>query len=457
MHPRSPYFYISVAQHELVILHPLSSKLKRSCYNLAMVIKLQSKQIPQNPGVYFFSAKGGKILYVGKALNLRARLRSRVLPKETKSISWEILNSEVEALIREAQLIKKFRPKYNVLMRDDKQYFFVGFTREKYPKIFITHQRKEKADYIGPFTEGGVLRSVLKTLRRVFPYCTCLSRRAKADKKPHKRPCLNARIGRCLGFCCSNSFGVELSFYRNNISTIKKILSGKNKSLTKTLKREMRKLSAAHKYEDAGKIRDQIRALERIFEHRGVIKRDISTETQKALRSLESLLRVGEIKRIEAYDIANIHGKFAYGSMAVLENGRINKVAYRLFKIRSVKGSNDPAMLKEVLERRLKHKEWLCPEIILVDGGRGQFSAAEAALNPSKSPLRKGRKLKIIALTKNKKHVGDHVLIASKSAPIDLSNLPEPLKNLILMLDSEAHRFAISHYRKRHRKEMLMK
>src|SRR3989344_1518847 len=153
-----------------------------------MIKKSQPGQIPQNPGVYFFKSASGKILYIGKAANLRARIRS-YFGKSAKpplgglaaklNLSWEVLGSETEALIREAELIKKYRPKYNVLMRDDKQYFYVGFTKNKFSKIFITHQRNREANYIGPFTEGGVLRNVLKTLRRAFPYCICL--------KPHKR------------------------------------------------------------------------------------------------------------------------------------------------------------------------------------------------------------------------------------------------------------------------------
>src|SRR3990167_7475463 len=170
-----------------------------------MALKLFYRKIPQLPGVYFFKDNRGKTLYIGKATNLRARLRFyfaenqtslkvKTLISESKTLDWETLGSETEALIREAELIKKHLPKYNVLMRDDKQYFYVGFTKEKFPKIFITHQKNKSANYLGPFTEGGVLRSALKTLRRAFPYCTC--------KKPHRRPCLNARIGRCLGYCC---------------------------------------------------------------------------------------------------------------------------------------------------------------------------------------------------------------------------------------------------------------
>ena len=405
-----------------------------------MIKKSQPGQIPQNPGVYFFKSASGEIVYIGKAANLRARLQSRILPTKTKSISWEVLGSEVEALIREAELIKKYLPKYNVLMRDDKQYFFVGFTKEKFPKIFITHQKNRAANYIGPFTEGGALRNVLKTIRRGFPYCTC--------KNPHKRLCLNARIRRCLGFCCvaQKVLREQSLSYAKNIRAIKQILSGKNKSLARILKKEMRKLSDEKQYEDAGKIRDQIRALEKVFEHREIIKQDPPTEFAKAIRALESLLEISGVNRIEAYDIANIHGRFAYGSMAVFADGKIQKNAYRLFKIKSVRASNDPAMLREVIFRRLKPREWPYPQVIIVDGGKAQLGAVLAVKPPSR----------IIALTKNKKHIGDHIFIGGKASPIPLSRLPEPLKNMLLMLDSEAHRFAISHYRRLHRKSALL-
>ena len=217
-----------------------------------MALRLLHRKIPQLPGVYFFKDNRGKTLYIGKATNLRARLRFyfaenqtslkvKTLISESKTLDWETLGSETEALIREAELIKKHLPKYNVLMRDDKQYFYVGFSKEKFPKIFITHQPIspkpslghalnsvwDKVDYIGPFTEGGVLRSVLKTLRRAFPYCTC--------RKPHKWPCLNAKIGRCIGYCCNQiqNSKFKIQNYRQNISSIKTILSGRNRGLTR--------------------------------------------------------------------------------------------------------------------------------------------------------------------------------------------------------------------------------
>ncbi|MBI2020891.1 GIY-YIG nuclease family protein [Candidatus Giovannonibacteria bacterium] len=458
-----------------------------------MPIKEQPRQIPQNPGIYFFKL-GRKILYIGKAGNLRARISSYFLKnnktaktlallKEADGISWDVLSSETEALIRESELIKKQRPKYNILMRDDKQYFYVGFTKEKFPKILISHQPRNfqtQVSWLGPFTEGSALKSVLKTLRRVFPYCTCL--------RPHKNLCLNARIGRCFGYCCVENTEklsedtASVFHYKKNISSIKKILSGKNKTLVKELTKKMEALSDKKEYEEAAKVRNQIAALERIFAHKEAIKRDLPSENIKAIQALESILKISGVERIEAYDIANIHGRFAYGSMSVWENSALNKNEYRLFKIRSLDTSNDPAMIREVLSRRFNHSEWKFPQVVIIDGGRGQLFAALKfknsflkqglphsnffALNP---PRRFGgsdasQKLEhsqpffnvcFVALTKNPKHVGDHIFIENFAKPIPLSNLTESLRNLILHLDAEAHRFAIRHYRNLHRKFLI--
>ena len=415
-----------------------------------MALKRQPSKIPQSPGVYFFT-KSKTILYVGKAANLKARLNSyfrnpsaggqtslktKSLLKEASSVSWEILDSETEALIKESELIKKYQPKYNVLMRDDKQYFFVAITKEKYPRIYLTHQTPKGPEYIGPFTDGAAIKSVLKLLRRAFSYCTC--------GRPHKNLCLNSRIGKCLGFCCTDKIEEKPEIYKKNINSIKKILTGKNKSLLKTLKKEMKKLSSSQKYEEAGKIRDQINSLEKIFAHKEIIFKDSVAESQKALRLLESILKIKNIKRIEAYDIANIQGEHAYGSMAVFIEGSPAKDLYRIFKIKTVSGSNDVAMLKEVITRRFQHKEWEYPDVILVDGGKQQMNAV---LNPIPSTLAP----KIVALTKNKKHTGDHIYISGRAQPLPLGAIPLPLKNLLLNLDSEAHRFAIRHYRQSHR------
>lgn len=256
---------------------------------------------------------------------------------------------------------------------------------------------------------------------------------------------------------CEKRLAEPIATYKKNIGSIKKILYGKNKSLARELKKEMIKLSNETLYEEAGKIRDKIKALEKIFAHSAVIKKDSYAESAKALVALSSLLEIPEIKRVEAYDIANLHGKFAYGSMAVWETDGLRKNEYRIFKIKTLDTSNDPAMIKEVLSRRLKHTEWQYPQVIIVDGGKAQFSVALAAI-PTLTPPYKGGVMegipKIIALTKNEKHIGDHLFIENKKERISLNQLPEALKNFILHLDSEAHRFAISHYRKSHRRNL---
>ena len=170
-------------------------------------------------------------------------------------------------------------------------------------------------------------------------------------------------------------------------------------------------------------------------------------ENIKAVSALESLLKIKEIKRMESYDIANMQGKYAYGSMAVFIDGFPAKDLYRIFKIKTVLGSNDVAMLKEIITRRMTHKEWPMPEVILVDGGKPQLAATNWVISKYRNI-----EISLIALTKNKKHVGDHIYIAGKNEPISLNVLPPPLKNLLMHLDSEAHRFAIKHYRHLHRK-----
>ena len=422
-----------------------------------MALHIKIGEIPQNPGVYTYRNARGIVLYVGKANNLRARLRSyflknapskaRALVQEAASLSWEIVGSEIEALIYEAKLIKKYRPRYNVLMRDDKQYFFVEFTHDTYPKIFITHQmslHNQKTDFVGPFTDGTSLKTTLKMLRRIFPYCTC--------KQTHKTPCLNARIGRCLGFCCAQDVSSSSSrspkthrfLYIQNILAIKNVLSGKNTTLTRSLRKEMRSLSASQHYEVAAKTRDQIHALERIFAHKSVIRKDMPTDRTNALQALGRILKIIEIKRIEGYDISNIHGHFAYGSMVVFYDGMPKKDDYRIFKIRTVLGSDDPRMIHEMISRRLRHPEWQYPDVMLIDGGPTQLSAALSALGRPTSKL-----IKVVSLAKREEEL---FLSPRQISPIKLKQSSESLYAMLTHIRNEAHRFAIKHYRKSHRK-----
>ena len=430
-------------------------------------MKKQPQNIPKSPGVYFFSAKK-KIIYIGKAQNLKSRatsyfighdpdLRKQGMTAEADLLTWHQTESDVEALILEAELIKKYRPKYNVLMRDDKQYLYVGFTREGFSKIFFTHQpTKSKnaniksqryTNYVGPFTEAWAVRYILKTLRRAFPYCTC--------KEAHKRRCQMAEIGRCLGICCLNKskFGATeyaniKKVYQKNIRYIKNILSGKHKHVIKILTGEMKKSSAEQSYEAAGQIRNQLQALENIFKHRFIIKRDEVIYKNKGLEYLKNLLGLAKPpKRIEAYDISNIHGKFAVGSMIVFAEGRPDKNEYRKFRIRMPNRPNDTAMIREVLMRRLNHPEWPFPDVMLIDGGKPQLNAALSTMQPR---TLHSKSIKIIALAKREEEL---YLPAEAGLPngkiIKLKEGPPPLLHLLQHLRNEAHRFAITYHQLR--------
>jgi excinuclease ABC subunit C len=437
-----------------------------------MGIQMQNKDIPQTPGVYFFSAPGGsasggknKIIYVGKAINLRARLRSYFLDtglapktialmKEATALDWKLCDSEADALIQESEYIKKYHPKFNILMRDDKQYGYVVFTKEAFPRIIITHQlptyyqnyklktTNYTRDCVGPFTEIGGLRTILKMLRRAFPYCTCRS--------PHAGRCLNSKIGLCFGFCCEKNAQhskVDAGTYKKNISAIKKILEGKNTSILRALEKEMKTLSDKHHYEEAARTRDQIYALKKIFEHRPIVRRELGTDRQKALHALAQLLETPTVGRVEAYDISNIHGKYAYGSMVVFVDGLPQTDQYRIFKIKTVPESDDPRMMHETISRRLVHPEWPYPDVMVIDGGPTQLKFALIAWSQSE----KAPNLKIISLAKRE----EELYLSPRQKPINLKASSESLFQMLTHIRNEAHRFGIKHYRKAHTKKLL--
>ena len=481
------------------------------------------KKLPTSNGVYFFRDKSGKILYIGKAVNLKARVGSyfNKQPKDSRiskmlelakkvhpvrgregaqrdpasyGVTWQETDSEIEALILESQLIKKHRPPFNVMLRDDKQYFYVTFSDDEFPKVVITHRpesyRRPKisnfkyqisneaqnskskkkwkmeignwkfhsvpAEWVGPFTDGGALKTTLRLLRRIFPYCTC--------KQKHNNYCLNYHIGKCLGFCCLKraGSGSQRQEYLKNIKSITGVLEGKRTSVIKNFKKEMLAFGKKHDFEKAIDLRDKIEKLEKVFENARIV-RDANTrmhanDTNKkeAIEELKKILKLPyQLHRIEGYDISNIHGKFATGAMVVFVDGLPDKSQYRKFKIRLGDEPNlprrqagDVAMLEEVLTRRFNHPEWQYPDLIIVDGGIGQLNATCSVI-PKNIP--------VIALTKNDKHRGDHVYLSNKKTAIPLAKLSEPVRNLILQVDAEAHRFAISYYRKLHSRSQIQK
>ena len=407
--------------------------------------KSEINNLPKKAGVYCFR-ENSKTIYIGKAINIQNRVnnhfnqpsyRDDLFMDKVDEIGYFETSSEIKALILEANLIKKYQPRFNVVWRDDKNYFYVTITKSEAPCVYITHQKTEKADYIGPFVEGTALKVTLRFLRRVFPYYSI--------KKHPKTKCTYCHLGLCPG---SNP---DLKEYKKNIKKLTLILKGKSKTVLSSLKKEMKILSKENKYEEAAIVRDRISNLHQVMSHSGVIE-PTSIETndnwEKVNKILQGLTNINkEISRIECYDVSNIQGKSATGSMVVFINGKPNKSQYKKFKIKMENEPNDIAMLEETLTRRLSHPEWKYPEIMLIDGGIAQLNIA--IKSKSKNPKSGG--IKVLSLAKRNKDL----YIEGRENYIPLKTLPREIYNLILQLDDEAHRFAIAYHRKLRKKSLL--
>ncbi|MCX6789106.1 MAG: GIY-YIG nuclease family protein [Candidatus Gribaldobacteria bacterium] len=428
----------------------------------------QVKNLPAMIGVYAFQSKKGVLLYVGKAINIKERVKNHFnqptfkdnifIPKTTK-IGFIVTGSEIEALLLEAKLIKKYLPKYNTQWKDGKNYYFVAITAEIFPRVFTTHQRStnKPLTLIGPFVDGQALKQTLRVLRRVFPYRTC--------KTLPKKVCLYKEMKLCPAPCQLKVQSVKLKV-RKNIKNLIKILRGQKNSVIRNLQKEMRLASQKQNYEKAQALRDQIMALENIFSHSHILRgAEEATEwlPQKLFNDtgpfygLQKVLGTkNKIKRIEGYDISNIQGQQATGSMVVFENGLSNKNEYRKFHIKIEGQPNDTAMLKEMISRRLKHKEWPMPQVMLIDGGKGQLNTTLTVVGRADLPFREGLPFpdfsKVISLAKRK----NELFIEGKDKPILLKNLPPETANLILRIRDEAHRFAIAYHKKLRSKSLLI-
>lgn len=456
---------------------------------IRFLTKNKISQLPETSGVYIFK-NNKKFLYIGKAVNIKERVKnhfqqlaykdnlflnkvhpvksfaeskgnSSILFNGVKRIGFIKTNSDIEALILEANLIKKYQPKFNVLWRDDKNYFYVAITKEKYPRVFITHQPKKISNfqlpisnYIGPFIEGVALKKTLRFLRRVFPYYTV--------RRHPKNLCTYCHLRLCPGP------NPDFKNYKNNIKNLIAFFGGKKKSVLKKLRKEMKIASKVQDFEKAAKIRDKILALEKILAHtKIIIPSEISQDdwyiTQRILQKIIRIKK--EISRIEAYDISNIQGRQATGSMVVFVKGQPEKSSYRKFKIKNTEKPNDVGMLKETLKRRLNHPEWPYPDLILLDGGKAQLNAAEnlkSQISPVSPSLSRStgrteranlKSIKLLSLVKKK----NELYIEGERKPTLLKKLPREIFNLILQLSDEAHRFAKSYHYKLRRIDLWQK
>ncbi|HEY0980166.1 MAG TPA: GIY-YIG nuclease family protein [Candidatus Paceibacterota bacterium] len=406
-------------------------------------------KLPNTPGVYFWRNAAGTILYIGKATSLRDRTRSYFSPDLIKTrgprlvdmvfksthVTWQETDSVLEALILEANLIKKYQPHYNRDEKDDKSFNCIAITKEVYPRILLVRQKdidarnklitlpKQKGIQIpydavfGPYPRGSSLKDALAIIRHIFPFRDRAS--AMKDKETFYRQ---------IGLAPDVTSVEATKQYKKNIGRIKLILQGKLKHLVEALKKEMLIKARAEKFEEANELKQKIFALEHIQDV-SLIKRDLVTGGG------------ANVFRIEAYDVAHISGKQMVGVMTVVENATSNKNDYRKFIIRGYDTANDAGALREILTRRLAHPEWTYPNAIVVDGNIIQMNAARTVLASL------GLDIPVIAVTKDERHRPK-----SLSGPEDLIELH---KYAILLANSESHRFALSFHKDRRSKAML--
>lgn len=403
--------------------------------------------IPKIAGVYVF-LHDKTILYIGKAANLRDRVKSHfaqpsyrdnLFITQINRIGYLETGSEIDALLLESSLIKKHQPKYNVTWKDDKKYLSVAITKEKLPRVFLTHQIQPKTTLIGPFIEGRSIRQVLRLLRKIFPYYTA--------KKHPILPCPYCHIGLCPGPT------PNAKEYKKNIKNLIAVLKGYRLSVLKNLKKTMELASKEQDFEKAAVLRDQVFSLENIASHSSLLSVSYPHFTESKEKKLPKPW--SQYKRIEAYDISNIQGQQSTGSMVTFLNGKPAKEWYRKFKIHITGKANDFAMMQELISRRLKHAEWPYPNLMLIDGGKGQLSSAMKAISNlirlrKLNPI-KVRKIRVVALAKQH----NELFSPGKKEPVLLKNLPQAASNLLLYIRDEAHRFAITYHRRLHRKSEL--
>lgn len=428
--------------------------------------------IPHKPGVYQYKNKAGKVIYVGKAIDLYHRVASyfsksyhdpktSALVSEIASVETIIVESELEALILEANLIKKYLPQFNIRLTDDKDYLYIKITKEDFPKILTARKQDLGGSlrYFGPFPSSRVVQATLKNLRRVFPWCSGKGYRASfldtatrsgSIAKTRFRPCFYYHLGQCPGACIGE---ISKENYRKIINRFSKFMEGKVSQLVDELIMEMNQSSENQNFEEAAKIKRTLGGIGYLTQANRVhvyLENPNFLEDQrtKALEQLQESLGLSKIpERIEGYDISNIQGQEAVASMVVLTDGEIDKSQYRKFKMFISGKPNDYAMHQETIRRRMKHPEWKTPDMLLVDGGKGQVSAVYEQVQ--KTGPEEFKNIPIFGIAKRMEW-----LYTPDGREIKLPKSNRGLQ-LLQRLRDESHRFAITYHRKLHRKATL--
>jgi len=431
-------------------------------------LKHKLKSAPSKPGVYFFKNKAGQIIYIGKALSLKHRLKSyfaknitdpktKLLVSQINNFEYQIVSSEFEALLLEAKLVKDHQPKYNLQLKDGKRPLYIAITKKPYRILSLRQPELENnlLDWFGPFPSSSSVKLVLTTIRRIFPYCSC--------KKIPKKQCLYSHINLCPGYQNLSS-----EQYFKNIKQVRKILAGKTQKLLKSLKKSMNQSAKLQNFEQADIFKKRLQSLEYVTQTWKNIPKD-NLSKPKALHKLQKLIvkyqgiDPSTINKIEGYDISNLSSQIIVGGMVSFINGLAEKSMYRKFKINftaTIHGQlkmhqqNDPLAIYQIIKRRLQHPEWIYPQIILVDGGKTQISAAYKALRE------KGMSLKISLLGLSKKNETIVIPKIKKQGIVTwkiLNYSPRSeVRQLLEQVRDESHRFAQNYYKTLHYKKTFI-
>jgi len=417
------------------------------------------RHFPKTPGVYLMKDARGRVLYVGKAKDLRSRVGSYFqesadllstrgpeiarMVTEVVDIDFLDCDTEVAALLQENRLIKDIQPPYNERHRADKRVPYLEITtKDDFPAVYVTRKPDPRGSKLyGPFVSPLALRDAVNALQRVFRFRTCtLDIRADDDKRRFFRPCLLYSIKRCTA-PCADHIGKE--DYRRDIDRLRKFLGSKRSVVLRQMKREMDRAAAELQFEQAAALRDRIKAIESLSLS-GDVESDVQPEVfhidrQKGLEKLQELLGLDSRPRIiEAIDIANLQGGEACGSLVSFIDGAPFKAGYRRYRIKSVEGQDDYSMIREVVLRRYRYAaggEELYPDVILIDGGLGQLHAAMSAFD-----LMDVHPPMVISLAKRE----EEVYVQARTAPVRLPRNNDALR-LLQSIRDEAHRFA-QHY-----------
>ena len=405
------------------------------------------KHLPHAPGVYLYRSADGSILYIGKAKDLRKRVsqyflrddainaKTKLLVSQISKIETIVTASEFDALLLEAKLIHDNAPKYNVVLKDDKSPLYILLTLSEPLPHVLTMRRSDLPAHIhpedalfGPFQSATMARSILRQLRHTVPFCT--------QKKRTGKPCFYSHIGLCTP--CPSATGTDAHMYRRNIFRLKNILSGKSDAVLTDLEKEMKLAAGMQKFEDALALRDHIQNLRDMLQKKYDPLLYITSDTgaediyARELASLSALLGIKQLHRIECIDISNTGGANATGSLVVLTDGRKDTSQYKRFRIRRENAPNDPAMIREVVTRRFSHPEWPMPDLLVIDGGKAQVTAAQIA------------PVKVIGLAKRFEEI-----IVPYGNDWKVIRIPytSPALHVVQRIRDEAHRFALRYHR----------